>query len=219
MRSQRSKESSMALLKETITQMKAVLKGIEKADSLATLLGIEGNLAALYFGALPLLLSNSVDETLRFCGRNRCPPKDRFNALLSFGYSLLLKDVMNAILMVGLEPAFGFYHQPRTQASPLALDLMEIFRVPLVDMPIVASINRGQWDTNEDFEVRGSQVWLSEAGRRKFIALYESRKSESWKHPATGYSLTYRRLFELEVRLLEKEWSGEAGLFGRLILR
>ena len=219
MRSQRSKESSMTPLKDTITQMKAVLKGIEKADSLATLLGIEGNLAALYFGALPLLLSNNVDETLRFCGRNRRPPKDRFNALLSFGYSLLLKDVMNAILMVGLEPAFGFYHQPRTQASPLALDLMEIFRVPLVDMPIVASINRGQWDTNEDFEVRGSQVWLSEAGRRKFIALYESRKSESWKHPATGYSLTYRRLFELEVRLLEKEWSGEAGLFGRLILR
>lgn len=126
---------------------------------------------------------------------------------------------MNAILTVGLEPALGFYHQPRTQAPPLALDLMEVFRVPLVDMTIISSINRGQWHETEDFDIRGQQVWLSESGRRQLIELYEARKSEKWKHPATGYSLTYRRLFELEVRLLEKEWSGEAGLFGRLVLR
>jgi len=67
--------------------------------------------------------------------------------------------------------------------------------------------------------VRGSQVWLSDLGRRKFIDIYEKRKQESWKHPALGYSLTYRRLFELEVRLLEKEWHGEEGLFAQLILR
>ncbi len=88
-------------------------------------------------------------------------------------------------MSVGLEPALGFYHQPRSQAAPLALDLMEIFRVPLVDMPIVASINRQQWDLNDDFEIRGEQVWLSETGRRKFVALYEQRKQETWKHPVT----------------------------------
>ncbi len=126
---------------------------------------------------------------------------------------------MNAILTVGLEPALGFYHQPRTQAPPLALDLMEIFRVPLVDMIVVTSINRQQWDTEADFDVRGQQVWLSDSGRRKFINLYEQRKAESWKHPVIGYSLTYRRLLELEVRLLEKEWYGEGGLFGQLIVR
>ncbi|MHC5722028.1 MAG: CRISPR-associated endonuclease Cas1, partial [Nostoc sp.] len=93
--------------------------------------------------------------------------------------------------------------------APLALDLLEIFRVPLVDMTVIASVNRGQWDVKADFEIRGEQVWLSEAGRRKFVELYERRKQESWKHPVTGYSLTYRRLFELEVRLLEKEWMGE----------
>jgi CRISPR-associated protein Cas1 len=171
---------------------------------------------------------------MQFDGRNRRPPKDRFNALLSFGYSLLIKDVMNAILNVGLEPALGFYHQPRSQASPLALDLMEIFRVPLVDMIVVASINRQQWDVNEDYEICGEQVrtrvansvhhrelsvWLSETGRRKFVELYEQRKQETWKHPVTKYSLTYRRLLELEVRLLEKEWMGEGGLFGKLIVR
>jgi CRISPR-associated protein Cas1 len=96
---------------------------------------------------------------------------------------------------------------------------MEIFRVPLVDMVVVASINRCQWDIAEDFTIRGPQVWLSDTGRKKFIDCYERRKSESWKHPVLGYSLTYRRLLELEVRLLEKEWSGEGGLFGQLIVR
>lgn len=208
-----------AQLQKAITQMQRILKQVPKAQSLESLLGLEGNLAALYFGALPHLISQTVPKELHFDGRNRRPPLDRFNALLSFGYALLIKDVMNAILTVGLEPALGFYHQPRSQASPLALDLMEVFRVPLVDMTVVASINRGQWDAQADFDVRKHQVWLSESGRRKLVSLYEHRKEESWKHPATGYSLTYRRLLELEVRLLEKEWTGEGGLFGQLILR
>jgi CRISP-associated protein Cas1 len=219
MRGKRHREGEIETLEKAIDQMKAVLKQVPLVSSLESLLGFEGNLAALYFGALPSLLGAEVPGELRFSGRNRRPPKDRFNALLSFGYALLIKDVMNAILAVGLEPALGFYHQPRTQAPPLALDLMEVFRVPLVDMPVVTSINRNQWDVRADFDVRGQQVWLSETGRRKFIELYERRKAENWKHPVTGYSLTYRRLLELEARLLEKEWSGEGGLFGQLILR
>jgi CRISPR-associated protein Cas1 len=219
MRGQRGMKVVSAKLNKAIAQMKTVLKQVPNTQSLDSLLGLEGNLAALYFGVLPCLISEGVPPELRFDHRNRRPPKDRFNALLSFGYALLIKDVMNAILSVGLEPALGFYHQPRSQASPLALDLMEIFRVPLVDMPVMASINKGQWDKDADFEIRGVQVWLSDAGRRKLVSLYERRKEESWKHPVTGYSLTYRRLLELEVRLLEKEWSGEGGLFGQLVVR
>ena len=219
MRGTRGKAEVPEKLKTAIAQMKAVLKQVPQAKSLESLLGFEGNLAALYFSALPCLISPEMPKELHFAGRNRRPPKDRFNALLSFGYALLLKDVMNGILAIGLEPALGFYHQPRSQAAPLALDLLEIFRVPLVDMTVMASVNRGQWDIKADFEVRGEQVWLSEVDRRKFVELYERRKEESWKHPVTGYSLTYRRLFELEVRLLEKEWSGEGGLFGHLVLR
>ncbi len=219
MRGTRGKADVPEKLEKAIAQMKAVLKQVPQAKSLESLLGLEGNLAALYFNALPCLISKEVASELRFNGRNRRPPKDRFNAMLGFGYALLLKDVMNAILTVGLEPALGFYHQPRSQAAPLALDLLEIFRVPLVDMTVMASVNRGQWDIKADFEIRGEQVWLSEAGRRKFVELYERRKQESWKHPVTGYSLTYRRLFELEVRFLEKEWMGEGGLFGHLVLR
>ena len=219
MRGQRSLDPVPETLTETIRQMQVVLKRVPEVTSLASLLGLEGNLAALYFGVLPHLVSPGAKPAFTFTTRNRRPPKDRFNALLSFGYALLLKDVMNAILVVGLEPALGFYHQPRSQASPLALDLMEIFRVPLVDMPVMASINRSQWDAQADFELRGKQVWLSDSGRRKFIGLYERRKEESWKHPVTQYSLTYRRLLELEVRLLEKEWMGEGGLFAQLVVR
>jgi len=219
MRGQRGTDAPNSGLAEAIEQMHRVLKQVPQAASHSSLLGLEGNLAALYFKVLPALLSETVPSEFQFSGRNRRPPKDRFNALLSFGYAMLLKDVMNSILAVGLEPVLGFYHQPRTQAPPLALDLMEIFRVPLVDMPVMASINRGQWDVNADFEVKGDQVWLSDDGRRKFIGLYERRKEESWKHPVTQYSLTYRRLIELEVRLLEKEWMGEGGLFAQLVIR
>lgn len=219
MRGQRGVKVVSAELNRAIAQMKALIKQVPKAQSLNSLLGLEGNLAALYFGALSSLISEGVSPELHFVHRNRRPPKDRFNTLLSFGYALLLKDVMNAILTVGLEPALGFYHQPRSQASPLALDLMEVFRVPLVDMPIMSSINKGQWGVQSDFEIRAEQVWLSDTGRRKLVDVYERRKEESWKHPVTGYSLTYRRLLELEVRLLEKEWSGEGGLFGQLVLR
>ncbi len=215
----RGKGKAREKLAKVIAQMKAVLKLVSQAKSLESLLGYEGNLAALYFDAIPSLISTCVPREMAFDNRNRRPPKDRFNALLSFGYSLLIKDVMNAILTVGLEPALGFYHQVRSQAAPLALDLMEIFRVPLVDMIVIASVNRGIWDVKADFNIRGQQVWLSETGSRKFVEIYENRKQETWKHPATGYSLTYRRLLELEVRLLEKEWMGEGGLFAQLIVR
>lgn len=119
MRGQRNVETPDTALGEAIAQMQRVLKQVPTADSLDSLLGLEGNLAALYFGALPHLISDSAPAAMRFEGRNRRPPKDRFNALLGFGYAMLLKDVMNAILAVGLEPALGFYHQPRTQAPPL----------------------------------------------------------------------------------------------------
>ncbi|MGP1383444.1 MAG: type I-MYXAN CRISPR-associated endonuclease Cas1 [Thainema sp.] len=219
MRGQRNAGTVNLELEQAIQQMQRVLKQIPQADSLASLLGLEGNLAALYFKALPHLLAPTAVPEFQFASRNRRPPKDRFNAMLGFGYALLLKDVMNAILAVGLEPAIGFYHQPQRQVSPLALDLMEIFRVPLVDMPIVAAINRNQWHPETDFEITDEQVWLSDAGRRKLIDLYERRKEDTWKHPIVKHSLTYRRLIELEMRLLEKEWLGEGGLFAQLVLR
>ncbi len=121
-------------------------------------------------------------------------------------------------MAVGLDPSLGFYHTPRSTAYPLALDVMELFRVPLWDMPLVASVNRRQWNST-DFTEAGGKVWLSESGRRKATDLFEERLNEHWKHPVLGYSLTYARTIELEVRLLEKEWTGSPGMFARLRLR
>ncbi len=207
-------------VREAISGMRRLLSPLARAATIDSVRGYEGNVGAHYFSALPHLIAAEVSDMMRPDGRSRRPPRDRCNALLSFGYAMLLKDVTNAIITVGLDPCLGFYHQPRSQAHPLALDLMELFRVPLVDLPVIASINRRQWDEDEDFQVAGEQVWLSDAGRKKLIGLYERRKADKWKHPVIGHSLSYSRLLELEVRLLEKEWMGdEGGLFARMRLR
>jgi CRISPR-associated protein Cas1 len=196
-----------------------LLRLIPDAESRDRLRGLEGTAAVNYFRGLRALLSDRVPTELRLRNRNRQPPLDRFNALLSFGYGLLHSAVMGAILAVGLEPSFGFFHTPRSAAYPLVLDLMELFRVPLWDMVAIGSLNRGQWEADTDFEATKVRVWLSEKGRRKAIELFEARLRENWKHPVLNYSLSYARTIELEARLLEKEWTGEPGLFARARLR
>ena len=96
---------------------------------------------------------------------------------------------------------------------------MELFRVPLWDMPLIAACNRRQWSLADDFTIARDHVWLSDQGRRKAIELYERRLLDSWRHPVLDYSLSYARTIELEVRLLEKEWTGSPGLFARSRLR
>lgn len=198
---------------EHIAAIRDALKkvGADNIDR-ENLLGYEGIAAKAYFACLGLLI-NADNSKIRFDGRNRRPPKDPANALLSFLYSLLYRDCVQSIVTVGLDPTIGFYHQPRSSAYPLALDIMELFRVTLCDMILVGSLNRNQWELEEDFVQAGQQVWLSDEGKKKIISLYERRKQDEWKHPVIGYSLSYDRAIELEVRLLEKEWSGVEGLF------
>ncbi|MDD3580796.1 MAG: type I-MYXAN CRISPR-associated endonuclease Cas1 [Desulfobacca sp.] len=218
-------------VQDNLTQIRDTLKEItrleiEVADSttydpmaiIEKIRGHEGHAGRAYFGLLPLLLKTGLSDFLVFAGRNRRPPKDPVNALLSFGYALLYRDCVGALLASGLEPALGFFHTPRSPAYPLALDLMELFRLLLWDIPLIGSINRRQWQKS-DFEINPGQVWLNNDGRRKAIQLYESRKQEKWKHPVLNYSLSYARTIELETRLLEKEWTGQPGLFARLRLR
>lgn len=178
--------------------------------------GIEGAAARAYFGAIPALLGDP--GVMAFCGRNRRPPRDGFNAALSFGYALLYRDVMAAILSVGLDPCLGFLHTPRSAAHPLALDIMEIFRPLMWDIALIGSVNRGQWNAGHFVRAR-DMVWLSGEGKKLAIRLYEERRQEKWKHPVLGYSLSYARTVELEVRLLEKEWTSGGGFFAQLRIR
>ncbi len=217
LRATRGKDETRNETEGYLGTIRTGLKNIELADSAGQLLGIEGSSARAYFAGLPTLIKNS-DSSLVPNGRSKRPPKDPFNAALSFLYSLLYKSVRQAIISVGLEPSFGFYHTPRSSAEPLVLDLMELFRVSVCDILLVGSINRKSW-IDEDFEITKHKVWLSESGRKKATQLYESRLDDTWKHPVVNYSLSYYRMIELETRLLEKEWSGEAGIFAQARLR
>ena len=219
LRASREVEATRGKVQQSLTEIRMALHQMARAGDIAILRGYEGTAGRAYFSALPHLLTDAVPDAMRPCGRNRRPPQDCFNAILSFGYSLLQRSVMQALLAVGLEPAFGFYHTPRSAAHPLVLDVMEIFRVPVWDLSVIGSINRLQWDPKYDFSTTATKVWLSDLGRRKAIQLFERRLEDTWKHPVTGYSLSWARTMELEARLLEKEWSGKPGLYGQARLR
>jgi CRISPR-associated protein Cas1 len=202
-----------------LERIRETLRKMPRVTCEESLLGLEGMAAKSYFASLPALISAQVPAEMHPVGRSKHPPRDRFNALLSFGYAMLHTAVHRSALAVGLEPALGFYHRPRSAAPPLVLDVMELFRTPLCEMPVVASVNRLQWQVDDDFAITPGQVWLSESGRKKAIAIFEERLQESHKHPHTGQSLTYARMIELELRLLEKEWTGCPGLFARMRMR
>ncbi|GGJ07640.1 CRISPR-associated exonuclease Cas4/endonuclease Cas1 fusion [Alicyclobacillus cellulosilyticus] len=212
-----TREKQRETVESEIEVMREAVKHVHRASSLDELRGWEGLAGRAYFTCLGTLTRD--DGQLALDGRNRRPPRDPANALLSFWYALLYRDCVRAILVVGLDPSIGFYHQPRSSAYPLALDLMEMFRVTLCDMILVGSLHRRQWSVGDDFVQAGKQCWLSPEGRKKAIELYERRKQDKWKHPVIGYSLSYDRAIELEVRLLEKEWSGAPGLFARNRIR
>jgi len=196
-----------------------MLRRVGRTISADQLRGIEGAAARAYFGALPCVMSDQIPELLCPETRTRHPARDRFSALLNYAYGMLYRQVLGSIQAVGLHPGVGFFHRPRSSAQALALDLMELFRVPLADMPVIAAINRKTFNADDDFQVMRESVSLRDGGRRKLITIVERRLKESWRHTAVGYSLSYSRIIELEVRLLEKEWSGEGGLFAKMRIR
>ncbi len=178
------------------------------AESLETLLGLEGNAARLYFENFGRLLSNDNLGTFDFKTRNRRPPKDAVNALLSFAYSMLTKDVAVAARLVGFDPYLGFLHQPRAGRFSLALDVMEELRPIVADSVVVNVINMSVV-TSKDFIRRGVGVTLNAEGRKKVLKAWERRLSEQVTHPLFGYRVSYRRILEMQCRLLARHLRGE----------
>ncbi len=198
----------------TLERLKALIARADEATSLESLLGIEGTAARLYFEAYGAMLSPPAQEadagllTFDFDGRNRRPPRDPVNSLLSLGYALLAKDLTIALQTVGFDPYLGFYHQPRYGRPALALDLMEEFRPLIVDSVVLSSINTGAVKV-PDFVKRGGAVALTQAGRGKFLRAYERRMDEEISHPIFGYRISYRRTLEVQIRLLARFLAGE----------
>lgn len=180
-----------------------------RAQSLASLLGIEGTAAKRYFRMFAEMLSpGAAWPEAKFEDRNRRPPRDPINALLSFTYALLTKDLVLAVQAVGLEPLLGFYHQPRYGRPALALDLMEEFRPLIADSVVLSAVNNGVFDAG-DFVVNVAGCTIKPAARKKLIAAYERRMDHLVTHPLFDYRLSYRRVLELQARLLSRLIFGE----------
>lgn len=141
-------------------------------------------------------------------GRVRRPPTDPVNAMLSFGYALLVKECVAAVVSVGFEPGLGFYHKLRPGRPSLALDLMEEFRPLIVDSTVLSLVNAREIKVSH-FDRRGRAIVLTDDGRRAFIAAIERRLRSSITHPTFGYTVTYRRALHVQARLLARAIQGD----------
>lgn len=208
----------------TLQQMKNMAEKAEAAKSIEELLGIEGNAARLYFGDFSGMIKGDEDGevpsqfTFDFSQRNRRPPRDAVNALLSFAYSLLSKDCMLACYAVGFDPMLGFYHQPRFGRPSLALDLMEPFR-PLIGESVVLSAINNRMVQPKDFIAAGPSVSLTTAGRKGLLHAYELRMDALVTHPIFDYRVSYRRLLEIQTRLLARYLQNEIGTYPVFVTR
>lgn len=191
---------------DALRDMRQALRRAENADNLDVLRGHEGEAAAYYFSALPTILPTAWQHD--FSGRSRRPPRDRVNALLSFGYSLLTRDATAAAARVGLDPMLGFLHVVHPGRPALALDLVEPFRAAWVDTAVLRLLATRGID-RDDFVLSSAGVVLTDRGRRSLISAYERRADELTTHPRFGYRMSYRRLLELEARVLGKWLVGE----------
>jgi CRISPR-associated protein Cas1 len=196
------------------------------SGSLEELLGLEGNGARLYFQNFAgMLKAESEDGTLAGSGlafnftlRNRRPPRDPVNALLSLGYSMLARDLQVACCAVGFDPMIGFYHQPRFGRASLALDLMEPFRPLIVDSAVITAINT-RMVAPADFVTVGNSVMLTANGRKAFYRAYELRMDTLVTHPIFEYRVSYRRLLEVQARLLAKLLEGDIAEYPVFVTR
>lgn len=185
------------------------IRALEHSDSVDTCRGHEGQGAAAYFSAFQALVRPQHRKDFPFTTRQRRPPPDPVNALLSFAYALLLSDCRSALESVGLDPQIGFLHRIRPGRPSLALDLMEEFRPVLADRLALTLINRGQI-TRQDCAWRpGGSVELSDDARKTVIGHYQERKKETIKHPLLKEPVPVGVLPMLQARLLARRLRSE----------
>ena len=205
-----------------LRRLKELAAEAETARDAEVLLGLEGLAARVYFAGFAGMLKGpaagggEVTDTARepsrlafdFESRNRHPPRDPVNALLSFAYTLLTKDWVVTLYAAGFDPLMGLYHQPRYGKPALALDLMEPFRPLVADSVVVGALNNGEVQRGDFLETEGG-VLLKPTARKRFLAAYERRLTQEVLHPLFDYRVTYRRLFDLQARLLGRHLLGE----------
>jgi CRISPR-associated protein Cas1 len=211
------RETPELLLESAVTQLEQAIAPIDRTGAIDSLRGLEGSGSAAYFGSFNALIRA---EGFQFSSRNRRPPLDPVNALLSLGYALLRHDVQSAVNLVGFDPYLGYLHTERYGRPSLALDLMEEFRPLVVDAIVLSGINRRVL-TPEDFvsEPLSRAVSLTSEGLRAFLRLYEQKKQSKFKHPVLQTQCTYQEAFEIQARLVAKYLMGEVEKYPPLVLK
>lgn len=202
-----------AAIKESIQQVEALPPDPQLPDaarpqadsSYGRLQGLEGSGTAPYFRSF----AHMLNEPELFNGRTRRPPRDPANALLSYGYTILLNQVLSALCTVGLDPYVGYLHRSQYGKPALALDLMEEFRPLIVDSVTITLFNTRALTADDFIPQLGGAYRLTDNGRRTFLNKLEARFDQTITHPTFDYKTTYRRSLELQARLLAKYLTGE----------
>ncbi|MBS1819533.1 MAG: CRISPR-associated endonuclease Cas1 [Acidobacteria bacterium] len=194
-----------------LARLKTLAASAAECDSLESLLGVEGTAARVYFEHFPgMLKAENCDGSMAFDleHRNRRPPRDPVNAMLSLAYAFLTRDLTIICHAIGFDPFMGFYHQLRFGRPALALDLMEEFRPLIADSAVITAINT-RMVTADCFVRTGSAVSLDKRGRTGLIRAYEQRMDALVTHPLFGYRVSYRRILEIQARMLARVVTGE----------
>lgn len=205
-------------LESTIEQMNIYLEKISKCTDTGTLRGYEGNCASLYFGVLDSLILQNKDK-FYIHERNKRPPLDNVNAMLSFLYALLETDCSCALESVGLDPYCGFMHSDRPGRRSLACDLMEEMRAVMVDRLVIKLINKNIIKSSYFDQKENGAVYLNEEGRKVIINEWQKRKSEEITHLYLKEKITYGMIPHKQAMLLSRTLRGDMSEYPPFIWR
>lgn len=198
------------LLEATCKELAYNAQVTSRAENLDTLRGIEGDAAKRYFDVFPQLITNPA---FSFTGRNKRPPTDPVNALLSFLYAMLAHDCRSACETVGLDPQVGFLHRDRPGRASLALDLMEELRPVLADRLVLSLLNRQQVKPGDFTFKETGAVEMKEATRKTVLVAYQERKQQELEHPFLGEKVTLGLVCHLQARLLARHLRGDLDVY------
>ncbi|MBS1837371.1 MAG: CRISPR-associated endonuclease Cas1 [Actinobacteria bacterium] len=207
--------------RDVLESLRRLASKASKAADVAQLLGYEGTAARLYFGQFPTMLRGPESlpgGVFNMAGRNRRPPTDPINCLLSYCYSLLVKDCVATLRSLGFDPYLGFLHRPRFGRPALALDLAEELRPVIAESVVLTVVNNGEVRPSH-FVVKAGGVSLTLDGRRAVLAAHERRMETEIAHPIFEYKATWRRIIEVQARLLAALLMGEIDSYPPMIVR
>jgi len=207
------RRNTTADIEAPLDEMRRLIARLDACADTDELMGVEGSIAAVYFANWSgLLTEGAVRDAFTPASRNRRPPRDPINAMLSFAYALLAKETTVALLAEGLDPYWGFLHRPRHGRPALALDLMEEFRPLVADSAVLSAVNTGMVAPS-DFVTSPAGCAMKDGARKALIRAYELRLDQMVTHPVFDYRCSWRAIVRVQARLLAKALRGEVPVY------